>query len=149
MGRGARRRRVRGVRGGRGFRQRDGGALSRLDSGAGRQLGRDGRLRAVSGPRARRAAAAQTNGNRGVKTMAAALTLALLVLLSGLPAQLRAATAYVSDELVLGVYAEQNGQGNRLTTLHSGTSVETLAQSGEFTQVRLSDGTLGWVKSAF
>jgi SH3-like domain-containing protein len=58
-------------------------------------------------------------------------------------------TAYVSDELVLGVYAEQNGQGQRLTTLHSGTSVETLAQSGEFTQVRLSDGTLGWVKSAF
>jgi ElaB/YqjD/DUF883 family membrane-anchored ribosome-binding protein len=58
-------------------------------------------------------------------------------------------SAYVSDELVLGVYAEQNGQGQRLTTLHSGTSVETLAQSGEFTQVRLSDGTVGWVKSAF
>jgi ElaB/YqjD/DUF883 family membrane-anchored ribosome-binding protein len=58
-------------------------------------------------------------------------------------------TAYVSDELVLGVYAEQNGQGQRLTTLHSGTSVETVSQSGEFTQVRLSDGTLGWVKSVF
>jgi SH3 domain-containing protein len=60
-----------------------------------------------------------------------------------------AATAYVSDELVLGVYAEENNQGQRLATLHSGTSVETLAQSGEFTQVRLSDGTTGWVKSAF
>jgi uncharacterized protein YgiM (DUF1202 family) len=60
-----------------------------------------------------------------------------------------AATAYVSDELVLGVYAEENNQGQRLATLHSGTSVETLAQNGDFTQVRLIDGTTGWVKSAF
>jgi uncharacterized protein YgiM (DUF1202 family) len=60
-----------------------------------------------------------------------------------------AATAYVSDELVLGVYAEQNSQGQRLATLHSGTRVETLAQNGDFTQVRLTDGTTGWVKSAF
>jgi hypothetical protein len=60
-----------------------------------------------------------------------------------------AATAYVSDELVLGVYAEQNGQGQRLTTLHSGASVETLGVNGEFTQVRLGDGTIGWVKSAY
>jgi hypothetical protein len=70
----------------------------------------------------------------------------LLALLAGRGV---AATAYVSDELVLGVYAEENNQGQRLATLHSGTSVETLAQSGEFTQVRLSDGTTGWVKSTF
>jgi len=61
----------------------------------------------------------------------------------------RAATAYVSDELVLGVYSEQNQQGQRLTTLHSGASVETLATAGEFTQVRLSDGVVGWVKTAY
>jgi hypothetical protein len=73
----------------------------------------------------------------------AALPLALLSI-KGL-----AATAYVSDELVLGVYAEENNQGQRLATLHSGTSLETLAQNGDFTQVRLSDGTTGWVKSAF
>lgn len=73
----------------------------------------------------------------------AALLLALLSI------RCVAATAYVSDELVLGVYAEQNNQGQRLATLHSGTSVETLAQNGDFTQVRLSDGTTGWVKSAF
>jgi len=60
-----------------------------------------------------------------------------------------AATAYVSDELVLGVYAEENSQGQRLATLHSGASVETLAQNGDFTQVRLADGTTGWVKTAF
>jgi hypothetical protein len=73
----------------------------------------------------------------------AALLLALLAIKS------IAATAYVSDELILGVYTEQNNQGQRLATLHSGTQVETLAQNGEFTQVRLSDGTTGWVKSAF
>ena len=42
-----------------------------------------------------------------------------------------------------------SNQGQRLATLHSGASVETLAQNGDFTQVRLSDGTTGWVKSAF
>jgi uncharacterized protein YgiM (DUF1202 family) len=70
-------------------------------------------------------------------------------MLTLLAAAAAADTAYVSDELVLGVYAEQNGQGQRLTTLHSGAGVETLAQSGDYTQVRLSDGTVGWVKSAF
>lgn len=59
------------------------------------------------------------------------------------------ATAYVSDELVLNVYAEQSSQGQRLATLHSGASVDTLSVNGEYTQVRLGDGITGWVKSAF
>jgi uncharacterized protein YgiM (DUF1202 family) len=78
-----------------------------------------------------------------VKRLAAALALTLAA------ASGHAEMAYVSDELVLGVYAEQNSQGERLTTLHSGTAVETLSTSGEFTQVRLADGTMGWVKSTF
>ena len=69
--------------------------------------------------------------------------------LLALAARAGAGTAYVSDELVLGVYAEQNGQGQRLATLHSGANLETLGTSGEFTQVRLSDGTNGWVKSSY
>jgi hypothetical protein len=74
----------------------------------------------------------------------------LAALLLALPVGIAAAaTAYVSDELVLGVYAEENSQGQRLATLHSGTRVETLAQNGDFTQVRLADGTTGWVKSTF
>jgi hypothetical protein len=74
----------------------------------------------------------------------------LAALLLALPVSIAAAaTAYVSDELVLGVYAEENNQGQRLATLHSGTGVETLTQKGDFTQVRLADGTTGWVKSAF
>lgn len=71
------------------------------------------------------------------------------LLLSLLAARAGAGTAYVSDELVLGVYAEQNGQGPRLATLHSGANLETLSVNGEYTQVRLSDGTSGWVKSSY
>lgn len=72
-----------------------------------------------------------------------------LLLLTLLAVRATAATAYVSDELILGLYAEQNGQGQRLATLHSGAGVETLAVNGEFTEVRLNDGTVGWVKSAY
>jgi hypothetical protein len=82
--------------------------------------------------------------------LAARFVAPLAVLLAALPgARLVAATAYVSDELVLGVYSEQNNQGQRLTTLHSGASVDTLSVNGEFTEVRLSDGTIGWVKTAY
>lgn len=73
----------------------------------------------------------------------AALALTLLA------ANGRAATAYVTDELILGVYTEQNGQGQRLTTLHSGAAVETLAAAGDYTQVRLADNVTGWVKTAY
>jgi SH3-like domain-containing protein len=79
---------------------------------------------------------------------AAALSLALLAA-AGLAANGQAAPAYVTDELVLGVYAEQSTQGQRLATLHSGASVETLAVSGEATQVRLPDGRTGWVKTSY
>jgi hypothetical protein len=79
---------------------------------------------------------------------AAALSLALLTA-AGLAANGQAAPAYVTDELVLGVYAEQSTQGQRLATLHSGASVETLVVSGESTQVRLPDGRTGWVKTAY
>jgi uncharacterized protein YgiM (DUF1202 family) len=84
-----------------------------------------------------------------LKGPAALLTGLLWAIAFALPKPTDAAPAYVSDELVLGVYAEENNQGQRLATLHSGSSVETLAQSGDFTQVRLNDGTTGWVKSAF
>ena len=61
----------------------------------------------------------------------------------------RAESSYVSDDLILGVYAEKGQQGQRLTTLHSGASVEILAHDGEFTQIKLANGTEGWVKSSF
>jgi len=68
------------------------------------------------------------------------------VLLAG---SVAAAPAYVSDELILGVYAAPNGQGQRLTTLHSGAALDTLSVNGDSTEVRLQDGTTGWVKSSY
>jgi hypothetical protein len=79
---------------------------------------------------------------------APALILAVASLVSAV-SPVRAETAYVSDQLVLNVYTEQNQQGQRLATLHSGARVETLATSADFTQVRLPDGTTGWVKSSY
>jgi SH3-like domain-containing protein len=84
-----------------------------------------------------------------VRRFVALAPLLAMSLAMALVARARAEPAYVSDELVLGVYAEQNQQGARLTTLHSGAKVETLTNGGEFTQVRLSDGTLGWVKTTY
>ena len=81
-----------------------------------------------------------------MKSLVSCLALLPLTLLA---VRATAATAYVTDELVLGLYAEQNGQGQRLATLHSGASLETLGVNGEFTEVRLNDGTVGWVKSAY
>jgi uncharacterized protein YgiM (DUF1202 family) len=72
-----------------------------------------------------------------------------IVLLSMLAVAARAETAYVSDDLILGVYSEKNQQGTRLTTLHSGASVEVLARDGEFAQVSLGNDKLGWVKASF
>jgi hypothetical protein len=79
----------------------------------------------------------------------AVLTVLLLLASSLAPVGARAAAAYVSDELVLNVYSGLNQQGERLATLHSGAAVETLGTSGDFTQIRLADGTSGWVKSSY
>ena len=50
---------------------------------------------------------------------------------------------------MLNVFSELNQQGQRLATLHSGASLETLSSNGDFTQVRLPDGVTGWVKSSY
>lgn len=60
-----------------------------------------------------------------------------------------AATAYVSDDLILGVYTAKDPQSARLATLHSGAQLDVLGTDGDFTQVRLGDGKIGWVRSSF
>ncbi len=83
------------------------------------------------------------------KAPTAVVTVVLVLASCFAPRGARAVAAYVSDELVLNVYSELNQQGERLATLHSGAAVETLRTSGDFTQVRLADGTTGWVKSSY
>jgi Bacterial SH3 domain len=73
---------------------------------------------------------------------------ALVLLLAPLAAW-AADTAYVSDKLVVGVYATASSEGERITQLSTGDSVEVEARDQEFTQVRLSDGREGWIKSSY
>ena len=52
---------------------------------------------------------------------------------------------YVSDKLVLNVYAEPDQSGGRVATIQTGDSVEELERSGNQVRVRLEDGREGWV----
>jgi SH3 domain protein len=52
---------------------------------------------------------------------------------------------YVSDKLVLNVYAEANQAGGRVATIETGDAVEELERVDNFVRVRLSDGREGWV----
>ena len=70
MGRGARGRRLRSLRGGRRIRRLDRGPFPRLDPGARRQRGCDGRLRAFSRSRTRCARSPQAHRDRRVNTPA-------------------------------------------------------------------------------
>lgn len=62
-----------------------------------------------------------------------------------------AKTGYVSDELRITVRRGQSTEHGVITTISSGTSVEILqvdASSG-YTQIRMANGTRGWVLSRF
>jgi SH3 domain protein len=74
--------------------------------------------------------------------------LMLAALLASLSAS-AADTAYVSDKLVVGVYATAASDGERLAQLATGDSVEVLARDLEYTQVRLADGREGWIKNSY
>ena len=77
------------------------------------------------------------------------MKLAAAALLCLVSLAVQAEAAYVSDDLILGVYAEKAQGGARLTTLHSGANVEVTSRDGEFAQIRLQNGTVGWVKASF
>jgi uncharacterized protein YgiM (DUF1202 family) len=52
---------------------------------------------------------------------------------------------YVSDKLVLNVYAQADQSGGRVATIQTGDSVEELERAGNQVRVRLEDGREGWV----
>ncbi|HZF16944.1 MAG TPA: TIGR04211 family SH3 domain-containing protein [Steroidobacteraceae bacterium] len=65
------------------------------------------------------------------------------------PLAAAAETAYVSDKLVVGVYATASTEGERLAQLSTGDSVEVLARDLEYAQVRLEDGREGWIRNSY
>jgi len=61
----------------------------------------------------------------------------------------RAETLYVIDELIVSVSSTADEGGERVAAIHSGESVEVLERRNAYSHVRLSSGTLGWVRSAY
>ncbi len=73
----------------------------------------------------------------------------IIGILALLPIVAVADTAYVTDNLKLGLYEAEDTSGRAFRTLDSGQAMEVLIRGGSYANVRLPDGTEGWVKSAY
>jgi SH3 domain protein len=60
-----------------------------------------------------------------------------------------AETLYVDDRLVITMRSGKGNQYQILETLPSGSRMELLETDGEYSRVRLNDGTEGWVLSQY
>ncbi len=74
------------------------------------------------------------------------LILGILILL---PALAAAETAYVTDNLRLGLHAAEDTSDRAFRYLESGQPMEILIRDRNYANVRLPDGTEGWVKAAY
>jgi SH3 domain protein len=74
------------------------------------------------------------------------LIIGVLILL---PVLAVAETAYVTDSLRLGLHAAEDTSDRAFRYLESGQAMEILSQDRNYANVRLPDGTEGWVKSAY
>jgi SH3 domain protein len=74
------------------------------------------------------------------------LVIGLLVLV---PALAAAETGYVTDRLMLGLHQAQDTSDRPFRSLESGTRFEVLSRDRLYAQVRLEDGTEGYVKAAY
>ena len=73
----------------------------------------------------------------------------ILVLLGFGPASALGDTAYVTDNLRLGLYEAEDTSGRPLRMMDSGQAMEILTRDRNYANVRLPDGTEGWVKAAY
>jgi SH3 domain protein len=73
----------------------------------------------------------------------------IIWVLALLPVVAAADTAYVTDNLKLGLYEAEDTSGRAFRTLDSGQSMEVLIRANNYANVRLPDGTEGWVKTAY
>lgn len=76
------------------------------------------------------------------------LTIALL-LIAALPGLAAAETAYVTDQLRLGLHQAADTGDRAFRTLESGQELEILSRDRNYARVRLPDGTVGYVKAAY
>ena len=73
----------------------------------------------------------------------------LIGLLALLPIAAAAETAYVTDNLRLGLHAAEDTGDRAFRFLDSGQAMEVLVRDRNYANVRLPDGTEGWVKAAY
>ena len=78
-----------------------------------------------------------------MKRIAVGILAALMV------AAAQAEPMYISDKLVVNVYAEADLESSKVTTLDSGDAVEAIEKVDSFTHVRLPDNREGWIKSSY
>ncbi len=57
--------------------------------------------------------------------------------------------AYITDKLVAGLYKEAKVSDKPVKALNSGTPLEVISRENGYVKVRTSDGTIGWVESAY
>lgn len=73
----------------------------------------------------------------------------IIGLLALLPIVAAADTAYVTDNLKLGLHEAADTSGRAFRTLDSGQAMEILLRTNNYANVRLPDGVEGWVKTAY
>ena len=66
-----------------------------------------------------------------------------------LPFAAAAETAYVTDNLRLGLHAAEDTNDRAFRFLESGQAMEVLVRDRNYANVRLPDGVEGWVKAAY
>jgi len=57
--------------------------------------------------------------------------------------------AHITDKLLVGLYDKPDSATPPAKILPSGTPLEVLGKKGDFSQVRLGDGTKGWIKKDY
>ena len=72
-----------------------------------------------------------------------------IAILALLPLAAAAETAYVTDNLRLGLHAAEDTSDRAFRFLDSGQAMEVLIRDRNYANVRLPDGAEGWVKSAY
>ncbi|NQV87210.1 MAG: TIGR04211 family SH3 domain-containing protein [Woeseiaceae bacterium] len=75
--------------------------------------------------------------------------ISILVLLPLMPTMALGDTAYVTDNLRLGIYEAEDTSGRAIRMLDSGQAMEILSRDRNYANVRLPDTTEGWVKAAY
>jgi SH3 domain protein len=73
----------------------------------------------------------------------------IIWVLALLPLMAAADTAYVTDNLRLGLHAAEDTSDRAFRVLESGQPMEVLLRAGNYANVRLPDGTEGWVKTGY